>query len=97
MFSAAVVFLAVVFPDEQPKEKPDIACELSGMYTGNAINPTFTLKIEGPKTNRWSYSMRDDMFGVGARAESYTGTYEIDGDLAVFTGEQGGKEPKPLK
>lgn len=74
-----------------PAKEPDLSCELSGHYTGNAINPFFKLKISGAK-KEWTYSISDDMFGQQKPplTTEHRGTYEIDGDLAVFTGERVG-------
>ena len=82
-----------------PAGKPDISCELSGMYTGNAISPVFKLKIGSPPKSEWSYSTSDDMFGTQkpSLVTEYRGTYEIDGDLAVFTGEEAGDKKRAIR
>jgi hypothetical protein len=83
----------------QPAKEPDISCEQSRSYIGNAISPVFTLKIGGPRKPEWSYSVSDDMFGTAKPplVTEYRGTYEIDGDLAVFTGEQAGDKPRAIR
>lgn len=66
---------------------PDISCNLSGTYTGNAISPTFALKVGGPLKREWVYTSSDDMFGLRKPLTTeHRGTYEFDGDLVVFTG-----------
>lgn len=69
----------------QEKERL-FACDVSGHYTGNAINPFFRLKIDGPAARSWTYTYSDDRYGKAKDAsDSRKGTYEIDGNLAVFT------------
>jgi hypothetical protein len=91
MLSALALSVLAASLSAPPAKEPDISCELSGMYTGNAINPFFKLKITGAK-KEWTYSISDDMFGRQKPAlnTEHRGTYEIDGDLAVFTGERVG-------
>lgn len=98
MMPTLVLQLLVAAPPVPPAEKPDISCELSGSYIGNAISPVFTLTITKPQKAEWTYSVSDNMFGTVKRAKSeYRGTYEIDGDLAVFTGETVANKPHPVR
>jgi hypothetical protein len=73
----------------KPDEVPDLSCEASGNYIGNAISPVFGLKIGPPHKREWSYTSSDDMFGMllPPRVAKYSGTYEMDGDLVVFSGK----------
>lgn len=76
-------------PGAEPAKQPNLACEAGRNYVGNAISPTFTLKIGGPGDRTWTYTHTDDMFGRAKNrpAVVHKGTYEIDADLAVFTGQ----------
>lgn len=65
-----------------------IQCQASGEYVGNAINPVFSLTISGPKEKVWEYRYVDAGFGFKAAEEmAVKGTYELDGQLAIFTGQ----------
>jgi hypothetical protein len=99
MLSALILPVLAASLSAQPAKEPDIRCELSGSYIGNAISPFFKLKIGGPPKREWTYSSSDDMFGLlkPPRTVEYRGTYEIDGDLAVFTGELVGEKAKAIR
>ena len=72
-----------------PALPADIRCEAGGSYMGNAIDLRYSLTITGPKERSWKYVCRDvGPFGRHyAGPSGYAGTYEIHGDLAVFTGK----------
>jgi hypothetical protein len=91
--------LLLACPCADPAKEPDLSCELFGHYTGNAISPFFTLKVGKPQKPNWTYTTSDDMFGQlkNPLVVEYRGTYEIDGDLAVFTGEQVGGERREIR
>lgn len=94
MLSALALHILAASLPAQPAEAPNIGCNLSGHYTGNAISPFFELKIGSPPKSEWTYAISDDRFGMQKppRVTEYRGTYEIDGDLAVFTGERVGQK-----
>jgi hypothetical protein len=99
MSPASALIVLTVLPLAEPAREPDLSCEVSGHYTGNAISPVFRLKIGPPRNPRWTYSTSDDMFGTlkAPRAVEYQGSYEIDGDLAVFTGEPAGDKTRAVR
>jgi hypothetical protein len=93
--SIAVACMGLAASADEPAERPDVSCELTGSYTGNAISPTFKLKVGPPGKRDWTYTHSDDMVGrlKDPWVAEYRGTYEIDGDLVVFTGEPVMKRP----
>jgi|GEM_PF-4540962 len=69
----------------QAEDRP-FACDVSGHYTGNAIHPFFRLKIDAPPARSWTYTFSDDRYGQAKEAlASRKGTYEIEGNLAIFS------------
>lgn len=69
----------------QTKDVP-FACDVSGHYTGNAINPFFRLKIDASPARSWTYSFSDDRYGLAkGTLATRKGTYEIEGNLAIFS------------
>jgi hypothetical protein len=95
--SITVACMGLAVSADEPAQKPDVSCELAGSYTGNAISPYFKLKLGPPGKPDWTYTSSDDMFRQlkDPRVAEYRGTYEIDGDLIVFTGELLTKRPAP--
>ncbi|MBY0460206.1 MAG: hypothetical protein K2V38_23060 [Gemmataceae bacterium] len=95
------IFACIGFAAEsgEPTPTPDLSCEVAESYIGNAISPIFKLKIGPPAKPEWTYTSSDDMFGLLKKSKvvEYRGTYEFDGDLAVFTGEEVGEKQRPIR
>ena len=78
-----VAYMGFAARADEPAKKPDVSCELTGSYTGNAMSPYFKLKLGPPGKPDWTYASSDDMFGrlKDQRVTEYRGTYMIDGEF----------------
>src|SRR5271165_6140147 len=67
--------------------KKSIACQDKGSYLGNIIDATYSLHICDDSKQTWEYCFTDTHSGTApATRLTAGGTYDLAGDLAVFTG-----------
>jgi hypothetical protein len=66
-----------------------IAVSDKGNYIGNLISPSFTLNISGDAEKTWKYTFVDNKSGFVKNPPMAVseGSYQLDGDLAIFTGK----------
>src|SRR5262249_37886332 len=77
-----VLFLLAPVPGKE--EKRSIALKAEHQYIGG-LDRLWKVDIDGPEKKTWSYSFTISPSGDGGDIQA-SGSYEIDGDLAVFTG-----------
>jgi len=86
MTTLSLAFLAislVPIPDGAADKETDIQCSATGEYIGG-INRTYSLHITNPKDKKWKYQFSVDRLKGSMQM---AGTYELEGDLAVFKGQ----------
>lgn len=89
---ASVVLLLGVLPFALAADSKDISCQETGQYIGG-IDRHWSLTIGGPKDKTWAYTFRHLPAGAVDQGDFKTGgTYELTGDLTIFTGKHAGKD-----
>lgn len=82
-----VVGMAALRADDKPTS---IACSYKTENHGNAFSVHAWLDVAGPEKKTWRYAYQHESY-LGAKPRTnrleLTGTYELAGDLALFTGK----------
>lgn len=96
LFGCALVPLLNAAP--APPVKKSIACEDRGMYIGNIIDASWSLRIADSPKRTWVHRFTDTHSGTRPTTKNEaSGTYELVGDLAIFTGTLTRSEAKPIE
>ena len=89
--AVAVVFVCVSMKPLGAEEKEKgIACKTHTEHHMNSGSIYLWLEIAGPEKKAWKFTSKDEIFlfeRKGPHIRQMSGTYEIEDDLAVFTGK----------